>query len=308
MKNIAKVKRCAIFLALFFYTGFIISEAFALPLTETVYAIPEDQIEFNLREEVHHINNYYSKEQISLGLGITSSLSIWFLFDYLHLHNPNAYSQNQIGDVYLKVHSYLGDLLNDSIHFSFQILFRFPTGKDAYTDSTWRNLSLGNNEITFGPIVKFDIIDKVFLHFNLFYTFRAAPSEDFYGGFHIDPFNSVTWENVFGLNFMSSKAFLYYERLKNDYMTISLAVNTIAIYPVVPFFETNISFRFYRDAIDSSGIMIKAAGADPVLFLSVGANFFITKEIYVGLYAIFSPIPYQNFTTEVYGLNFSIQF
>jgi hypothetical protein len=308
MKKNLKVKGCAIFLALFFYAGFSPFDAFALPLTETVYSIPEDQLEFSLKEEVHHNGNYYTKEQLSIGMGITPNLSIWFLFDYLHLHNPAAYSQNQIGDVYLKVHSYLGDVLNDTIHFSFLILFRFPTGKDAYSDATWRNLSFGNNEITMGPIVKFDIIEKIFLHFNLFYTFRAAPSEDFYGGFHIDPFSAVTWENVFGLNFMSPKAFLYYERLKNDYMTISLAVNTNAIYPVVPFFETNISFRLYRDPIDTSSIMIKAAGSDPALFLSVGANFFITKEIFIGLYAIFSPIPYQNFTSEIYGFNFSIQF
>lgn len=308
MNKSDKLKGRTIYVALFFYLMLFLSEAVSMPLTDTVYSIPEDQLEFGVREEVHHVNNYYSMEQLSIGLGITPSLSIWFLFDYLHLHNPQPYSENQIGDVYLKIHSYLGDLADDSIHFSFLILFRFPTGKDAYTVSTWRNLSLGNNEITFGPIVKFDIIEKIFLHFNLFYTFRAAPTEDFYGGFHIDPFSAVTWENVFGLNFMSSKAFLYYERLKNDYMTFSFAVNTLALYPFVPFFETNIAFRLYRDAIDTNGIMIKAAGADPALFLSVGANFFITKEIYIGIYAVFSPILYQNFTKEIYGLNFSIQF
>ena len=74
----------------------------------------------------------------------------------------------------------------------------------------------------------------VFIHLNLFYTFREANGEDFWGGFYINITKKETWEKFFGLNPAAKNTFFNIGRLKNDYMTVSMAWNTNYFYPFVP--------------------------------------------------------------------------
>jgi hypothetical protein len=280
----------------------------ALALTETIYTIPEGSVELIWHEEYSMVEHYYRKEHIGLGFGIVPDISIWFKFEYLH-DGAFEMGQGEIGDTFLKFFFYIGDYFDDILHLGWMVQFRFPTGKNAYTSTEWRNLCLGNSEIRLGPVARLDVIKKIFFHFNLFYTFRQDKGENFWGGFHINPVDEDTYIKLFGLNPFSDNTFLNVDRLKNDYISLALACNTNVIYPVIPYIEIYGSFRPYRGYIETEDIPIEGAGIDPFL-ISTGIRYFFKKYVYLGFYAVLNPlIEYQDgYLAYTLGFDFSIQF
>ncbi len=278
-----------------------------LPLTETIYSPREGAVEIFFRAEVHRVDSYYQKEIFGIGLGVLYNFSFFVRFEYVH-KGFFTFKENEIGDLFLKGKFHIGDFAGNSIHPGFLLEFRFPTGKNAYSNTEWRNLALGLNEIRLGPYCRFDVVEALFFHFNLFYTFREGQGEDFYGGFYLNIFDGETWKRVFGLNPNYDDTFLSNKRLRNDYFSVSLAINTNVLYPVVPFIEAYGSFRPSKSRIDTSNVRVEAAGVNPVLLVSGGIRFFINRSTFIGLHGVYNPFQHAGFTKEIYGIEFSIQF
>ena len=80
------------------------------------------------------------------------------------------------------------------------MLFRFPTGKNVYSNAEWEDVSFGNNEIKIGPVFQFNFIKKLYAHLNLFYLFREGNNEGFYNGFTFNLKKKETYKKIFGFN------------------------------------------------------------------------------------------------------------
>ena len=281
---------------------------YSLPLTETTYTLPEGGVEFAFHEEYINVRHFYRKEHVELGFGILTDLSIWFKFDYLH-GGAFEMEQGEVGDLFFKFWYYIGDYFNEIMHLGFMVEFRFPTGKNAYSSKEWRNLCLGNHEITLGPVARFDLKKIIFFHANVFYTFRQDKNEDFYGGFYINPVNEDTYVNLFGLNPFSDDAFLSWDRLKNDYFTLSVAVNTNLVYPFIPYIELSSSFRVFRGKIEMENVPIEGAGIDSFL-ISAGVRYFLMRSVYLGIYAVVNPLMdiQEGYLKNIIGVDLSYQF
>jgi hypothetical protein len=279
----------------------------ALPLTETIYMIPEYNVEIFLRDEVYDTGKLGRKDSFGLGFGATDRFSLWLQMSYLS-QSAFKVTRSDIGDLFLKSKFYIGDYADNAVHLGFLLDIRFPLAKNAYVTSYWRNLALGKNEIRLGPFARFDILRVAFVHVNLFYTFREANGEDFWGGFYINIANKETWEKFFGLNPAADGAFFSLKRLKNDYMTVSMAWNTNYIYPFVPYVEFYGSFRVSRAHIDTSDVPIEAAKYNAFL-LGAGIRYFFMDAIYLGIYTVQNPLRanQKEFIQAIYGMELSFQ-
>ena len=277
----------------------------SLPLAETIYTIPEGKITTGFSEEIIRIDGNYRKEAGSIGIGILPDFSIWYSFDYIHENIINT-SASTLGDSFLKIWFYLFDF--KTAHAGLMLDFRLPTGPNAYTNTKWRNLSFGNNELKIGPVSRIDIYKSIYLHLNLFYVFRQGQNEGFYGKLYFNPLKKETFTNLFGLNFKSRDAFLGGGRLKNDYAVYSMAVNTDIVYPVIPYIEFYASHRVYKkQGNENDHIPIEGSAINPVL-LSAGARYFFFESVYAGLYYIYNPINEKNYIKDIFGFDFSLQF
>lgn len=279
----------------------------AMPLTSTIYTIPEGEIEIAAAEEIYRINTGLRRETYKLGMGILPRLSIWYSFQYLHrgLIKSDA---SALGDSFFKVWYYTGNYFNNSLHLGFQINLRIPTGMSAYAGTKWRNLAFGNNELKIGPVLQLDLPAQLYFHLNLFYVFREGEDEGFYEGFSIDLFEKDTYTDIFGLNFESGDAFLAKNRLKNDYAVVSAALNTDIAYPLIIYTEIYLSRRVYekdKDKIDE--ISIEGSGVNPVFF-SAGLRYFFNESVYAGLYYIVNLNRAENYIKDIIGIDFSLQF
>lgn len=292
-----------IFMVLFFFS--LRPGLSALPLTESLYMVPESRFEFALSEDFHHTDDFYTRESLSLGIGILPSLSLWFDFNLLHRHGNKPFGENVLGDIGLRLKFYICDCASNRLHIAFLTRLRLPTGPDAWLTSDWRGVALGKNELAIGPIFRVDIPGGFFLQLNVFYTFREGTSEDYWGGWYLNPFVGETWVKIFGLNPAEPDTFFSIERLKNDYFTFSLAANTDRIYPFVPYLELYGSVRVTRPPEDD--IRVEAAGIN-VFMISAGIRYFFTTQIYLGLYGVVNPLWQDGFTRARYGLEASFQF
>ena len=280
----------------------------SMPLTETIYTIPESGVELVFHEEYVNVDSFYRKEHIELGFGLVTDLTIWFKFDYLH-NGAMEMSQGEVGDLFLKLWYYIGDYCNDMFHMGWFSELRFPTGKNAYTTREWRNLALGNYEITLGLVCQIDLIEKIFMHVNVLYTFRQGRNENFYGGFFLNPVDEETYSKLFGLNPFADDTFLSYERLKNDYITLAVALNTDVIYPFVPYVELYGSFRPFQGSIETDNIPIEGAGVNAFL-IGAGIRYFFLRAVYLGIYAVVNPLMdiQEGYITNIIGIDLSYQF
>lgn len=283
------------------------NDARALPLTETIYMIPEYSVEIFFRDEIFQTDRYARRDSAGLGFGVTDDFSLWMSIDYLS-QGPFRVTRSEIGDLFFKGKFFIGDYAGNDVHLGFLIELRFPLGKDAYGSTYWRNLALGRYELTFGPFARFDIVDLLFLHVNLFYTFREGRAEDFFGGFYFDITEKETWKKVFGLNPKEKDTFLSVNRLKNDYITAALAINTGRLYPFVPYIEFRGAVRVSRSHIDTGDVPIEAARYNSFL-MSVGLRYFFREAIYLGVYTVQNPIrvSQKGFIQAIYGLELSFQ-
>jgi len=278
----------------------------ALPLTDTVYTITEENFEFIFREEVHRVNDYYRKERIGMGFGILPRFSFWLMADYLHRGIADT-SEDVMGDMLLKLWYYAGDYAGNTLHLGFKLQFRIPSGPDVYGGGDWSSLALGRHELEAGVAGKYDILPRLFLHFNLDYIFRQGNNESFYGGFHVNPVSADTYRTLLGLNPFAHDAFLSGPRLKNDFMNLACALNTDGIYPFIPYFEASWSFRLYRGKIMEDDIPMEGGAVEPFL-LSLGGRWFFTRSLYVGFYAVVNPVWNDNFTKAVFGVDMGVEF
>ena len=296
----------AICVALIFFIG-IPSASHALPLAETIFMIPEYDVELTFRDEVCQAGRLYRKDAAGLGFGAADFLSVWLQFEYL---SQSAFRVRtaELGDMFLKAKFYIGDYARDQVHIAFLMKVRFPLGKNAYASDEWLNMALGKYEFKLGPVFRFDLFDVLFMHVNIFYTFKEGSSEDFWGGFYLDITKQETWEKAFGFNPKASKTFFNVNRLKNDYASLALAWNTGKLYPVVPYFEIYGSLRVSRGKIDGGGLPIEAAKYN-VLLMAGGVRYFIKEAIYLGIYTVQNPLwkIQPRFIRSIYGIELSLQ-
>ncbi len=301
-----KQKVSAIGIALILFLT-AVNRADALPLTETIYMVPEYAVEIYLRDEVCQTDRWSRKDSIGLGFGATDEFSLWLNFDIL---SQSAFRINRadIGDLFIKGKFYIGDFARNQVHLGFLISLRFPLAKNAYANEEWRNLALGKYELKMGPFFRFDVLDVFFIHLNMFYTFREGNAEDFWGGFYLNITKSETWEKVFGLNPKAKNTFLNIDRIKNDYLTFSMAWNTNYFYPFVPYIECNGSVRVTGDYINTGDVPIEAARYNTFL-MSAGLRYFFMEALYLGVYTVQNPLraSQHNFIQAIYGIEMSMQ-
>lgn len=296
----------AIGIALFLFLA-AADRAAALPLTETIYMVPEYAVELSLRDEVYQTDRCSRKDSVSLGFGATDDFSLWLRFDYLSQSAFRA-TRSDLGDLFFKGKFFIGDYARNQVHIGFLISLRFPLARNAYNNAEWRNLALGKYELKMGPFFRFDVADVFFIHLNMFYTFREANGENFWGGFYLDITKKETWQKVFGLNPRAKKTFLGVDRIKNDYLSFSMAWNTNYFYPFVPYVEFYGSFRVSKDHFDAAEVPIEAAQYNTFL-MSAGLRYFILEALYLGIYTVQNPLrsSQKNFVQAIYGLELSLQ-
>lgn len=277
-----------------------------LPLTETLYTIPEGQMELTLQEEISRLDKNFRMDQAGIGFGILPNLSLWLSSQVLHEWRGDG-GRNSMGDTFIKIFSYIHGFREESVHAGFMLKIRVPTGEDTYSSGRWRDISFGNNEIKTGPVIQWRIRERFFINFNLFYLFRQAENEDFYGSFRFNLRSRETYSKTFGLNPLSDKTFLEWKRLENDYLFISVSMNTDRLYPLIPFLELQ-----WKRRISSAGIPAHEAGPAPFgatpLLGSLGFRWFLTGAGYAGLHAVvpfLDPGTGGNFTA---GMEAGIQF
>lgn len=279
----------------------------ALPLSETIYMVPESSVEIFLRDEVFDTDRQSRRDTLGIGFGATENFSLWIQMSYL---SQGAFKirKSDIGDMFIKGKFYIGDYAKNQVHLGFLLDMRFPLSKNAYASADWRNLALGKYELRLGPFARFDILDVAFVNVNLFYTFREANGENFWGGFYIDITKKKTWEKFFGLNPAADDTFLSTGRLKNDYITASMAWNTNYIYPFVPYIEFYGAFRVSRANIDTSGVPIEAARYNAFL-MGAGLRYFFMEAVYLGIYTVQNPLQrsQKDFIRGIYGIELSVQ-
>jgi hypothetical protein len=302
---VIKLKKSAL-IAVLIYFSLTFELRGAMPLTETIYTIPMGRIEIISCVDFVKINTEYRRETISLGMGILHDISIWYSFQYLHKGTIKT-DADELGDSFFNVWYYIGDYLNGSFHAGFLFKFRIPTGPDAYADGKWRNLSFGNNELKIGPVFQIDILKNIFFHVNTFYIFRQGINEGFYSGFSADLFDKKTYADLFGFNFQSEDSFMAGGRLKNDYISVSFAINTVFLYPLIIYTEIYKSQKVYNKKSGQYNLQIEGAGINPLL-LSAGGRYFFRESLFLGLYYIINPDREENYINDIFGFDCSLEF
>jgi hypothetical protein len=306
MMNICRIEASLFFAMLAFL--FLPAQAYAVHLTETISFIRNGKVEIAIQEEGHIVESGYTSEKLTFGLAVTPDFALWLSFSWLHYHGvDHPYEDNVLGDATLKAKFFIGDYADDTFHIAFITLFNFPLGPNAYEVERWRNLALGKNEITLGPIFRIDLPEKFYLHLNLFYTLREGDGEVFYSGFDINIFTANAWIKVFGFNPFESDTFFSFTRLKNDYVTLSIAANTDRWYPFIPYVELYGAMKVSCDEPEEGYLPIKASGYT-VFLVSFGVKYFFTEEIYLGIFAVINPLWQANFTKAAFGIDASFRF
>lgn len=282
-------------------------QASALPLTETIYMIPEYTVEIFLRDEVYQADRWSRKDSIGIGFGATDEFSLWMQFDYLSQSAFRA-TRSDIGDLFIKGKFYIGDYARNQVHIGFLMSLRFPLAKNAYVSDEWRNLALGKYELKLGPFFRFDVLDVFFIHLNTFYTFREANGEDFWGGFYLDVTKEDTWKKFFGLNPKAKNTFFNIDRIKNDYLSFSMAWNTNYFYPFIPYVEFYGAVRVTRERIDAGDVPIEACKYNTFL-MSAGLRYFFMEAVYLGVYTVQNPLQasQKDYIKGIYGIELSVQ-
>ena len=299
------VKRSALLAALISFLAAAVGSYASMPHTETIGTLPEGSMDLLVNEEFFSHDGGFRRDTFGIGFGILDSLSAQVYFQYLH--DGLASGRNaELGDTFVRLWWYAGGAADGSWRWGMLALFRFPTGPNAYTGKRWRNLALGNNELKVGPVAQYET-GPVFLHANLFWVFREKNREGFYNGLYLNPAEKETYRKLFGLNVAEDGAFLGKERLWNDYAAASLAFNTDALYPLIPWVSVYASRRFTRLDEDIERIPIEGALVNPLL-VSAGGRYFFSYNAFVGVYATASAVRRRSFPGETLGLELRLQF
>jgi hypothetical protein len=276
MKNFLFKINSTIFLVLFCFSG-----AFSLPLSRTVYTLPEEKIDIAFNQELVYIENMNRVDNFVFNLGLPWDTS--FGFDFSIIHNDYKKAGSGVpGDILFNLWHFVGDYFDGAVSSGLSIVVRIPTGPDAYVDEKFRNLSYGYSELKFSPVLSFSLSQYEDLIFNLSYTFREGRGEDLYSSLKLNPFNGESYKSVFGLNPCSENSFFEGEKLKNDYASISAGFITSRLHPWIFFSEIYYSSGFYNKNNDTESINIEGNGVNPIL-LSLGIKYVFSNSFFIQL-------------------------
>ena len=277
--------------------------AAAMPLTETICTIPEGEFELLAGAYLVRTGELYRGERLAIGFGVLDDLSVWFTTGYIHRETGG--DDSGMGDSFLKIWYYLGDAAANRLHAGLAAIARIPTGPSAYDSSRWHNISLGVNELSLGTALQYEM-GRFFFHGSAFYVFRQGQGEDFYGGFSGNVTEKDTWIAAFGLNPWREETFLEGGRLANDYVSASLAVNTVILDRLVPFAEVYASHRVHRRETDNDRLPLEGAGVNPVL-AGAGCRYFAGGG-YLELFALASLVRKSGYIREIAGVSAGLMF
>ena len=274
MRNYFVILNSTVIMVLFF-----LSDLHSLSLTRSCYTTPDDKIDLTIKEEFIHIDSMNRKDDFSLNIGVSHKTNIGFDFSLIH-NKFFEINGGEAGDIFFNFWHFLGDFYDDSFSSGIGMIIRIPTGRNAYIDEKYRNLTFGNDELKLLAVFSKKIASKDRMIFNLSYTFRSAKAEDFYGGFYLNPAKRDTYKSFFGLNPFFKGGFLEGERLKNDYGAIAVGFITSRVYPWIFFSEIYYSSRIYQDKDAIEGINIEGDNVNPLL-LSLGTKYFFSDSFYL---------------------------
>lgn len=258
---------------------FCFSDVYSLPLTRSCYTPPEDKIDIAFKEEFVYIENMNRKDNFSFNLGIPGNTAVGFDFSLIH-YNSVETGESTPGDILFNIWHFTGDFFDGTAKSGINLIFRIPTGPDAYTDEKCRNLSFGNSELKIAPVLSFTLSDHEIINFNLSYIFREGRGEDLYSGFRINPLKSETYKSFFGFNPFYKDTFLEGENLKNDYASIATGFITARLYPLVFFTEIYYSSKVYRGSGAPDDLNIEGERVKPLL-LSIGTKFIFSDSFFI---------------------------
>jgi len=278
--------------------------AASMPLTWTIHTLRESEFEAAAGAALIRADSLFRRESATLGFGILDDLSAWYEVQYLH--RESGEEGDALGDSFFKLWYYLGNWREGRLHAGLALVFRVPTGPRFYGNADWRNAALGAHELKAGPAFQWKL-PPVFLHGSAFYVVRQAEGEDFYRGFNGNPGRGKTYSSVFGLNPWSGGAFLHRDRLRNDYASASLAVNTLLAYPCIPFLEVYYSHRVYRRETVNDSLPVEGAGVDPLL-AGLGLRFFITDRGFLEACGIIALVRREGYIRDIVSISASLVF
>ena len=292
-----KIKISA-FIALFFVLA---APALSFQLTESVYSIPENAVELFTKAELHDRgDSYFNRERFGFSFGLFSRFSLSISFDYIQMGAFKG-NENTLGDSSLRLYYYIGDFFNEKFQCGLSFELNLPTGPDVYYNEQWSSLALGRHSMSPAFICSVRYFENIFMHFSAKFTFREGLNDNFYGGFNFDMTQSSAYKSLFGLNPFSKEAFLSGERLKDDFITLSGAVNTDLLYPFMPYADFKWSFRPYRGKIATEEIPIEGAKLNPLL-IGTGCRYFFSRETYLGIFLVVNPFPSESYTQMICGI------
>jgi hypothetical protein len=301
MKNFLLKINSTIFLVLFCFSG-----AFSLPLTRTVYTLPEEKIDLALNQELIYIDNMNRRDNFVFNLGLPWDTSFGFDFSIIHYNYKEA-GDGVPGDILFNLWHFIGDYFDGAVRTGLSLVVRIPTGPDAYVDERARNLSYGHSELTFSPVVSFSVSQYENLAVNLRYTFRERRGEDLYSSLNLNPFNSESYRSVFGLNPFYEDSFFEGEKLKNDYTSFSAGLITSRLHPWIFFTEVYYSSGFYNGKDKEESINIEGDGVNPLL-LSMGIKYFFSGSFFIQLSETVSLLRYEGYVKNRLELSLNIFF
>ncbi len=273
MKKFLFILNSTIFMVLFFF-----SDSYSLPLTRSCYTPPEDIVDLSLKEEFVYSGKVNRKDDFAFNLGLPGDNSIGFDFSVIHYEVSDT-GMSIPGDIFFNLWHFTGDFFDGLMKTGLGVVMRIPTGPDAYADEQCRNLSLGNSELKITPVVSLNLSAKEVLVLNFSYIFREAGGENIYSGFKINPARGETYKSCFGLNPLFRDSFLYHEKLKNDYISVSGGIISSRLYPFVLFTELYCSTGIYKGSYIKQGGDIE--GNRTHLKSSIGVKYFFYRSFYM---------------------------
>lgn len=276
----------------------------SLPLTDTIYTLPENLFEFSAGFAYISAGERFRKERATLGFGVRDDTSLSYSIEYLHREDEGGGSS--LGDSFLRLWYYAGEFAQDRICWGIAGIVRVPTGPSMYASQRWQPVASGIHELKLGPVFQTSIAN-FFIHANLFYTFRQAEGENFYGGFKLKPFDRESYTGVLGFNPWHEGAFADKNRLKNDYASIAASLLTSRFFPFIFYAEFYYSHRVASRTTENDMIQVEGAGVNP-LFVGAGIRYFISYSSYAELFGIARPGADDTYIRWIVGLSVSAVF
>ncbi len=261
----------------------------ALPLTRTLYMAPPDVIDFASSIDYLYTSRHITRERFSVSTGLWNGAALGASSDIL---GDGFIARDKPGDSLVEFIVSADSLSSGGLRTAFLCSLLLPGGPDVYSAEKYHGAAFGNNEISAGPVLAWDIKGNLSLFLNFFYTFRQGETGGFYSGFRLDPSDGVTYRSLLGLNPVCSDSFMYYKKLSDDYITFASAAVYSGLFPVVAFVElrSSVTNRRFRggDVSDAAG-----SGVNPFM-AGAGIKYFIMDSVFARFYGAVDPLADNN--------------